>query len=351
MIKKLKNKQKGITLVALIITIIVLLILATVAIRSISGEGIIEHAKNSTELYERVSSKEERASYKEKFNIKDEQGIVSKSDVQDALKKMYGIEQGDFVNYKANVEGYNDEEGWKVLGYEDGKVLIVSTRNIGGIILSDEDYYKEGIDKLNNLCVPFGNGDKAKGARSIKVEDINRLTGYNPENYGKGTLNENGLYTTFKRQNNEVEYNSINGSGICDNINPFYYFNGKDFVELEDGKSITIKNTSYDYLYNDEIDNTLMKEKELSILENNPKFWCASHYVLFEYEESQYWLMYCYFESFVDGLYGDNGLCEGISGQTLEYHSNVRAVVYLDEDTEFIRQNDVNEEVGVYDIR
>lgn len=43
-----RNKmQKGITLVALIITIIVLLILAVVAIRSVTGDGIIAHAKNA----------------------------------------------------------------------------------------------------------------------------------------------------------------------------------------------------------------------------------------------------------------------------------------------------------------
>ena len=39
--------QKGITLVALIITIIVLLILAVVAIAAVSGNGIINHAKNA----------------------------------------------------------------------------------------------------------------------------------------------------------------------------------------------------------------------------------------------------------------------------------------------------------------
>ena len=43
--------QKGITLVALIITIIVLLILAVVTIAAVSGDGIIDHAKNSASAY------------------------------------------------------------------------------------------------------------------------------------------------------------------------------------------------------------------------------------------------------------------------------------------------------------
>ena len=45
-VKKLTT-QKGITLVALIITIIVLLILAIVTIRAVQGDGIIKHAKNA----------------------------------------------------------------------------------------------------------------------------------------------------------------------------------------------------------------------------------------------------------------------------------------------------------------
>lgn len=43
--------QKGITLVALIITIIVLLILAVVAIAAVSGDGIINHAKNARDEF------------------------------------------------------------------------------------------------------------------------------------------------------------------------------------------------------------------------------------------------------------------------------------------------------------
>ena len=43
--------QKGITLVALIITIIVLLILAVVTIGAISNDGIINHAENATSSY------------------------------------------------------------------------------------------------------------------------------------------------------------------------------------------------------------------------------------------------------------------------------------------------------------
>ena len=44
---KLKRKN-GITLIALIITIVVLLILALVTIRAVSDGGIIQHAKTAS---------------------------------------------------------------------------------------------------------------------------------------------------------------------------------------------------------------------------------------------------------------------------------------------------------------
>ena len=52
----LQNTQRGITLVALIITVIVLLILATVSIKLIMNEGIIDKAEKGTASY---SSEEE----------------------------------------------------------------------------------------------------------------------------------------------------------------------------------------------------------------------------------------------------------------------------------------------------
>ena len=56
--KRLKT-QKGITLVALVITIIVLLILAVVAIGAVRDSGIIGHAQNSADRYNKGKTDEE----------------------------------------------------------------------------------------------------------------------------------------------------------------------------------------------------------------------------------------------------------------------------------------------------
>ena len=59
--KKFK-KEKGITLVALIITIVVLLILAVVTINSIQGDGVIKYAQNAADDYTAKANEEQRTS-------------------------------------------------------------------------------------------------------------------------------------------------------------------------------------------------------------------------------------------------------------------------------------------------
>ena len=53
-----RNAQKGITLIALVITIIVLLILAVVSVQIITNQGIIGHAENAASLYEQKQDNE-----------------------------------------------------------------------------------------------------------------------------------------------------------------------------------------------------------------------------------------------------------------------------------------------------
>lgn len=52
------KSKKGITLVALIITIVVLLILATVAIRPITDEKIIDTAKDAKNNFEELNERD-----------------------------------------------------------------------------------------------------------------------------------------------------------------------------------------------------------------------------------------------------------------------------------------------------
>ena len=56
---KNQNKQKGITLVALVITIIILLILVGISIASLTGNGLFEKAKLAKEKQENAQIEED----------------------------------------------------------------------------------------------------------------------------------------------------------------------------------------------------------------------------------------------------------------------------------------------------
>ena len=57
--QKLKSK-KGITLIALIVTIVVLLLLATVTIGAVKESNIVGYAKNAAILYNQKQTEEEK---------------------------------------------------------------------------------------------------------------------------------------------------------------------------------------------------------------------------------------------------------------------------------------------------
>ncbi len=68
---------------------------------------------------------------------------------------------------------------WGILGVENGSLLLMSTINVTNVTLNGKkDYLTDGTIKLNNACAPYKNELYATKARSVKVEDINRINGY-----------------------------------------------------------------------------------------------------------------------------------------------------------------------------
>ena len=57
--KKTYKQKKGITLVALVITIVILLILAGISIAQLTGNGLFKNAKLAKEKYKNAQEKED----------------------------------------------------------------------------------------------------------------------------------------------------------------------------------------------------------------------------------------------------------------------------------------------------
>ena len=250
------NTKSGITLIALVVTIIVLLLLAGISIQMLTGDnGILNRtgqAKENTDkaqLEEQVKLATLSAITNGRGNITDtslknelKKNINGLSDsningndkngwtVKDGDKGYYispngevyeaswvensdgtidrldgavtGIKIGDKINETSTrtVDGKEFDGQWRVLGVENGQLLLVSANyvdvtgsgNYGAPVLQLQG--SNGIDneisKLNTLCAKFADGVKTEKGRSIKVEDINKITGYDPN---ESRLNPNDL--------------------------------------------------------------------------------------------------------------------------------------------------------------
>ena len=75
--------------------------------------------------------------------------------------------------------------GWRILGIgENGGLELISDNptSTTKVTLSGETGYLNGEEVLNTTCSElYGQGEYAESARSLNVEDINKLGNYNPE--------------------------------------------------------------------------------------------------------------------------------------------------------------------------
>ena len=429
---KFKN-VKGITLIALVITIIVLLILAGVTIATLTGEnGILTKAKTAQTTTNEENAKEQiktavMGSYGKdgKLNYGDlktnlEQiGIkelpnealyplkVTLDGVKATIKENgeveFGktIEVGDYVDYdptlganasdltytsttdktgadsnqEFNVSTYkNAGYGWRVLGVSNGKIRLISEEFIGPgkdkeiyiggnrtyYTLEGQKGYINGIEELNKISAIFGHGKGAESATSITVDDINAITGYNPETakYGKGYFGEYGNKVTYTRgSGTDLSSSATNGKTWSGPQSTFNYYNKstKEFVPLTSG-STEITSTIYEYepttLGTDKYAKPLQGVDENGTFneiykmifgdwertEKNgyyrnftgtgtePNYWLASDYAD-AYNSRVYWGL-----RYVDGGYVSDGILYFSSGYEYSGSIGVRPVVSLKSD-------------------
>ena len=239
--------EKGITLIALVVTIVVLLILAGVSINLVIGDnGIITKAKHAASATEEASAKNDMELFltglrmdKEldaSFRLADYlSSNIGNEGIEDFLNNGDGTAQVAYKGnkYSVNLEDYtfeylgktdgmgvnrhikqvldnNNEDvpgiamveageietedlGWKVLSVNsDGTVNLIANKNTGfEVSLSGINGYTNGVKALNEICSKlYGNleinGVKVLSARSVNAEDF-----YNIKYTSNGRVYEN----------------------------------------------------------------------------------------------------------------------------------------------------------------
>ena len=124
--RKLKNQIKGITLIALVVTIIVLLILAGVAINlTIGNNGIFTRAQNATQKWEEASKNEQNE-------------LAQSADIID-----------NYLNSSFEDIYFNT----KITEMMGAKILNIGINTIGIEKNKLEEIYDKRIQNLNNLTI------------------------------------------------------------------------------------------------------------------------------------------------------------------------------------------------------
>ena len=404
--KNLIKGKEGITLIALVITIIILLILAGVAVATLTGDnGILTKTTSSKE--ENIKGEENekiRIGYNE-YQIKkytdtnpqltvdgassvtgDETngwaisfasgrtyqlsagGTITEqtnSNVEEWIDNGNGtfskgnltVEVGDSVNYdptkdvngntltttytsyaRANASADKNEgrtsgytvnqefsvsattNGWRVLGInESGQIELISadpiqTSSSKLYYIGGAEGYLEGPEELNAICSIFGQGRGAVSARSLNIDDIDKLAGITTETDKKACTNSYGNKWQYRYPTTEevsgsryMQCRTDKGTGygnwtnITSNISQIFkmpedtdFFGKISDTNIVAGYSPELKYTGYYYNIASKVTKTTKDGTSIAdILSNgstssNKNQWLASNHIVCNQEYASF---------------------------------------------------------------
>ena len=194
----MKN-TKGITLVALVITIIILLILAGISIQAITQTNLFNKTEQAKGEMDNAQKKENEtlSSYTDRINEYLPETLsykVSNGEIEIGAYVNYTPDEvtSDNEEYKelisnlATYSGNTDEEEntaekirqedlkWRVLDVKDGQVRLISaTPTVANIYLENYDGYNNGVKLIDDTCsILYNNKKLANKVQNLKIEDI-----------------------------------------------------------------------------------------------------------------------------------------------------------------------------------
>ena len=167
--KKTLKKQKGITLIALVVTVIVLIILAGVSISLVLGEnGIVNKAKKAKENTE-LAKTEEETMLNDLAKQIEEGTSGGTTNPPETIKTVEEVKGGSYFDKATTIK---DSDGNLIKVPEGFKIAGDSGENVTeGIVIEDNDI----IDGIGNnrgnqyVWIPVGNGIKKSDGTSVDI--------------------------------------------------------------------------------------------------------------------------------------------------------------------------------------
>ena len=241
--KKYKS-QRGITLIALIITIIILLILAGISISALTNQGLFKNAKEAQNAMDKAEGEQGKVlnEYEDEINKYLENDDKTAEKLVDKVNDGT-IKVGDYVKYTpdtastdailqelntysgsdANTTSTLTQESlnWRVLDMEDGQVRLISELpTTSKIELSSYNGYNNAVKLLDDTCnVLYNNSKLASKVQNLKIEDIMEKmieTNYTniTANYGKQFTPTNKYYPSILLKEKGQNVNGIVGTEL-----------------------------------------------------------------------------------------------------------------------------------------
>lgn len=246
---------------------------------------------------------------------------------------------------------------WKVMGIENGKIMLISANTLNKILyLRGQTGYEYGPDIIDKISKIYGYGERALGSRALTVDDINKITGYDPKKtgnvedalYGKGEIHEYGNKVTYTKNASNVGYNTTNGKNGLGNYSMYRYYeeSSKRWKSLSNGMSKDYKSNYY--WYYPKTLTTSLSDTQVGIIKTN------EYNTLFSFSggSDACWLgsQYIYTTTGYNS-FGIRGFSNGHSvggyylfysyGFNRTYGSGIRPVVYLEQEVQ-LKENGVN---------
>ena len=171
-LKKQKLKEQGITLIALVVTIIILLILAGVTLNiALSDNGLFSKAKKAADDYNKRALEEElQILYAEQQTENYKNNLKAKADITKLLEEKTGegkITQEDITDFNEKLKQYGYEEEIKTITSESdfAKIGTDDSHPIDGLYVQLGDIALDGFTPIGTEENPFtgvynGNGKK-----------------------------------------------------------------------------------------------------------------------------------------------------------------------------------------------
>ena len=277
-------KNAGITLIALVITIIVMLILAGVSLNATIGEnGIMAQAKNATYM-QGIASLEE---YLNQFYVENYEDLKNSEDKAEALSNYskssnwfyktangYVVDKNGKINYFLKVENLPEEAKKEIVdGKSEGKTYgdYINGIDVYGVTKDLQVYYlKDGFENVLGASyenqkdedptkVVFEAGSlwskvvSGEEARALTIKDMKDTTTLNiDDNSGITSFTDIYNFTSLKK----LTLTNINMSSLAglDNVRDLEYLYLKN-VNIGDYSAIS-KLTKLKYLYVERNGNT-----------------------------------------------------------------------------------------------